>query len=101
MSEPTELDVIVRFYAPEQGGRSVLPSLATGQYRPHLVLDTDREAVFLGVQFMEGADDFTFDVDARAIVRLPYENVDYSGLKPGVTFKIMEGTKRVGQGSVA
>ncbi|MEZ5986120.1 MAG: hypothetical protein R3B94_09230 [Hyphomonas sp.] len=101
MSEPTELDVIVRFYAPEQGGRSVLPNLAAGQYRPHLVLDADRESVFLGVQFIEGADDFTFDVDVQAVVRLLYENVDYSGLKPGATFKIMEGAKSVGQGSVA
>jgi hypothetical protein len=101
LGEPAELDVIVRFHSAEQGGRSVLPNLAAGKYRPHLVLDADHEATYLGVQFVECADDFMFDMDAQAVVRLPYENVDYSGLRPGATFKIMEGTKCIGQGAVA
>lgn len=101
MGEPAELDVIVKFHAAQQGGRSVLPSLTAGNYRPHLVLDADHEATYLGVQFVECADDLMFDMDAQAVVRLLYENVDYSGLKPGAAFRIMEGARRVGQGVVA
>lgn len=100
MGEQAELDIIVRFYPPERGGRNVLPNLAIGTYRPHLVLYTDHEAVYLGVQFVECADELSFDIEVQAVVRLPYRNVDYSGLKPGATFKIMEGVRSVGQGVV-
>lgn len=100
MGEPAELGVIVRFYPPDRGGRSVLPDLVTGKYRPHLVLDADHEAGYLGVNFVACTDDLMFDMDAQAVVRLPYENVDYSGLKPGAAFRIMEGARSVGQGVV-
>ena len=96
----TELDVIVRFFSPQKGGRAVLPNFVDGQYRPHLVLDADDAGTYLGVHFLAGAEGLAFDVDVLATLRLPYENVDYSGLTPGATFQIMEGRNHVGQGSV-
>jgi len=94
------------FLTPEEGGRSApLRRLAGGTYRPHLLLDGvaepgDRD--YLGVAFISGPARLPIlgeSLDAE-FVCLYHPQVDYSALKPGVTFRLVEGTRVVAQGFV-
>lgn len=100
MSDRADIELSIRFLSPDEGGRDVLPDLASGPYRPHLVLDGDPAATYLGVEIVACDDDLSFDVDVHVVASLPYERVDYSGLKPGASFKIREGARTVGEGVV-
>lgn len=94
------LSLTVIFYRPESGGRSVLPVLNDGQYRPHLVMNDDPEETYLGVQFVKANSLACYGMQISVLVRLPYEGVDYSGLEAGSEFQIREGRMCVGEGRV-
>lgn len=100
MTEPAELCLRLRFFTAEQGGRAVLPNLAGGVYRPHLVIEEDPEAQYLGIQVIFALEAIRFGEEVEVIACLPYPKVDYSGLIKGVMFKIMEGARCVGEGCV-
>ena len=76
MTERAGIEALVKFYSPEQGGKTVLPDLSSGGYRPHFVLQDDPAATYLGVELIKCTDDFRHDVEAQVIVRLPYERGD-------------------------
>lgn len=94
------MKLVVKFYAPSENGRLVLPDLNGGHYRPHLVIDDDPSEEYLGVQFMGCDDEIAYGIDIQATVKLLYTKVDYAGLLPGVSFVIKEGGKTVGVGVV-
>ncbi|WP_065383316.1 hypothetical protein [Hyphomonas sp. ND6WE1B] len=100
MTDARVLRLCVQFYPPSQGGRTVLPDLSGGEYRPHLVLNKEVDPDFLGVQFVECADPAEFGIDLRVSVQLLYDGVDYSGLVPDSSFTIREGARAVGEGHV-
>lgn len=81
----------------KSGVRKLPPCLTTGNYRPHLKIDTDDE--YLGVTFKSDID-CRFDEAISANVIPMYEGVDYSKLKPSAKFFVMEGDKIVGSGIV-
>lgn len=94
------MKLVIRLYSPDENGRTILPNLTSGNYRPHLVIDDCPAGDLFGVQFMGCDDVVKFDTDMEIKVKLPYAKVDYSRLKPGVSFTIKEGRHSVGVGSV-
>ncbi|MCA9233106.1 MAG: hypothetical protein KDA57_20840 [Planctomycetales bacterium] len=88
------MEARVRMLGPERGGRSE-PCLFIG-YRPHLSV---QEGEMLGVEFTSVPPNPTPDVQLDVRFRLPYA-VDYSSLAPGAEFKILEGARVVGFGTV-
>ena len=84
----------VTFYSKK---RSTPPNLNNGKYSPHLVIkDSDQ---LLGINFIDG-EDAIFDKEIGANAFPLYETVDYSALKAGTKFLIMEGGNIVGEGIV-
>jgi translation elongation factor EF-Tu-like GTPase len=110
MAEKTIIADVV-FVSSEQGGRKVpVTSLKSGQYRPHLHLETlcedqwkpteiTEQSTLFGVQFLEGPEVAEDSELYRVSLRLPY-NIDYSPLVKGRTFTIREGLQAVGFGIV-
>lgn len=94
------MELVIKFYLPEQGGRDILPDLSSGQYRPHLVIEGGPHDEYLGVQFMGCPESVKFGVDVHATIKLLYDMVDYSGLVQGASFVIKEGRHSVGAGYV-
>ena len=80
-----------------KGVRKLPPCLTTGNYSPHLKIDTDDE--YLGVTFKSDVD-CRFDEAISVNVIPMYEGVDYSKLEVGKKFFVMEGDKIVGSGIV-
>lgn len=76
---------------------STPPNLNNGKYCPHLVIKGSEQ--LLGVNFIDG-EDVIFDKEIGANVLPLYETVDYSTLKVGTEFLIMEGGNIVGEGIV-
>lgn len=95
------MELLIKFDSPEEGGREHFPELQNGLYRPHVVIEGRNHDEYLGVQFIGCSGLQAFGSEILATVRLPYEDVDYSSLKIGVSFAIMEGGKKVGSGHVA
>lgn len=88
----------VRFLATEHGGRKLPVTPRTRTYRPHLRVQPGE---MLGVQFDGGPDEVAPGAEAEVEMALIYQHVDYSSLKSGATFEILEGPKRVvGTGTV-
>ena len=73
------------------------PNLNNGKYSPHIVVKGTEE--HLEVNFIDG-EDVSFDQPIRANVLPVNEDVDYSSLKVGTEFLIMEGSTIVGEGLV-
>ena len=108
------LKVKVKFFSKKEGGRSQLPPdlLSTGVYRPHLVVgsadqkqpfvDAKNRGVgdYLGVAFVTQDEKLLAGKEVVSEVIMPYEDIDYSALCPGVTFTIREGGSIVGNGHV-
>jgi len=93
-----EVRVFVRFLATAEGGREGPVSLESGQYRPHLQVN---EGQYLGVAFTKGPARIEPGAEANASVALVYEpGVNYSALKEGASFKVMEGGTPVAVGEV-
>ena len=77
--------------------RRTPPNLNNGKYCPHLVINGAEQ--LLGVNFIDGEDViFDKEIDANALPL--FETVDYSALKAGTEFLIMEGVNVVGEGIV-
>lgn len=73
------------------------PNLNNGKYCPRLVIKGSEQ--LLGVNFIDG-EDVIFDKQIGANALPLYETVDYSALKAGTEFLIMEGSNIVGEGIV-
>jgi hypothetical protein len=77
--------------------RTIPPVLNNGKYRPHLVVDGNKE--YFGIKFLDG-DDVISGKKIRAIAECFYEGVNYDMLKENVSFNIMEGANKVGDGKI-
>ena len=73
------------------------PNLNNGKYSPQIVIKGTEE--HLEVNFIDG-EDVIFDQPIRANALPVNEDVDYSSLKVGAEFLIMEGSTIVGEGIV-
>lgn len=73
------------------------PNLINGKYSPHIVVKGTEE--HLEINFIDG-EDIIFDQPIRANALPVNEAVDYSSLKVGAEFLIMEGSAIVGEGLV-
>ena len=73
------------------------PNLINGKYSPHIVVKGTEE--HLEVNFIDG-EDIIFDQPIRANALPVNEDVDYSSLKVGAAFLIIEGSTIVGEGIV-
>ena len=101
----TSIEVNVVFLAESEGGRKSLPTLL-GRYRPHIVVfdksaTFGRQDVYLGIEFQNGPENFNTGQQIKATaILLWYPHPAYDLLKPGTTFEVREGPKKVGYGSV-
>jgi hypothetical protein len=89
----------ITFLAPAEGGRTQLPDIFVGAYRPHLVVEPG-DGEYLGVQFISGPASYCGGVPARFTLELMYPQVDYSPLVAGAAFTVREGNKVVARGTV-
>lgn len=77
--------------------RKTPPNLNNGKYCPHLVINGSN--LLLGVNFIDG-EDVILDKEIGTNALPLYETIDYSALKAGTEFLIMEGSNIVGEGIV-
>ncbi len=91
------IEALLLLHLPGEGGRSLLAP-ETGLYRPHLRVGSEGE--YLGVQLIKGPQMIRPGDSARVHFRCVYPGVDYSPLKPGARFEMVEGRQVVGVGSV-
>ncbi|WP_193165848.1 hypothetical protein [Microbulbifer hainanensis] len=94
------MELVVKFNSPVDGGRKNIPDLQCGLYRPHLVVEERPNDEYLGVQFVGCRGPIEFGKEIPVTVNLPYKEIDYSMLQPGVSFLVKEGGKTVGSGRV-
>ena len=89
----------VIFFSDKRKTFPILTSSVEGRmgYRPHLVIKGTAES--LGVEFYRSRLQ-SFDKYGTASIRLLYDGVDYSGLKVGTKFDILEGSNVVGEGEI-
>lgn len=87
------IDVKVKFYS---YARKTFPNL-NDKYRPHIIIDNNGK--YIGIEFTK-SNLKEFDVYDNATIKFLYPGIDYSILKNGVTFKIREGAKDVGEGII-
>ena len=73
------------------------PNLINGKYSPQIVIKGTKES--LEINFIDG-EDVIFNQPIRANALPVNEDVDYSSLKVGTEFLIMEGSAIVGEGLV-
>ena len=73
------------------------PNLNNGKYSPHIVIKGTKES--LEINFIDG-EAVIFNQPIRANALPVNEDVDYSSLKVGTEFLIMEGSAIVGEGLV-
>jgi len=102
----------VTFLSPENGGRARMPGLASGQYMPHLVIqspDIRRAKVidgmcaddYLGVRFLSAPTEIFPELSLDCEMELMYfPRVDYNAVREGSTFTIREGGRVIGFGVV-
>ncbi len=101
----SELKVKVKFFSPQNGGRSELSEnlLSNGVYRPHFVvidINGNSPEDYLGVAFIDQSDILISEKEVLATVVKMYDGVDYSKLTNGVNFTIREGEAIIGSGTV-
>ncbi len=95
IKSPRHRRMLVEIWFLENGYRNAAPFGAV--YRSHLVVkDTDE---YLGVEF-ERFEKPAFGEHIVCDIKFLYEKVDYSRLRQGVSFDIMEGPHVVGEGFV-
>ena len=89
----------VIFFSDKRKSFPILTSSVEGKtgYRPHLVIKGTTE--YLGVEFYCSQLQ-SFDKYGTASIRLLYDGIDYSGLKVGTKFDIIEGSNVVGEGEI-
>lgn len=96
MTSKRILSAEVLFFLPEEGGRQTFPG--TGEeYRPHLSTKPKEK---LGVRFIKVLPDSKLGARTTIEFETIYDGVDYSSLVTGASFKILEGTKVVGMGTI-
>ena len=95
-----KLEIEVEFFSKDRGGRDFLPSFSGSKYRPHLLVEGRPKDEYLGVIFLPQEGKPIFNSAIKATIELVFEKIDYASLKPGVTFSVMEGGKKVGAGKV-
>jgi hypothetical protein len=84
------------FYEKGQHCRKKPPFL-NEKYCPHLVIKGENE--YLGIQFIDG-DELVLGKVGYGTAECAYEDVDYRLLEENVSFFIMEGPNRVGEGKI-
>jgi hypothetical protein len=78
----------------------------TARYRPHVTLNTSLSPYHvpsserLGSQFPRQGKDLQAGVPTLLRFEALYSDVDYSGLRPGARFRILEGPLLVGTGRI-
>ena len=77
--------------------RRTPPNLNNGKYCPYLVIKGSEQ--LLGVNFIDG-EDVIFDQPVRANALPINEDIDYSALRVGTEFLIMDSGNVVGEGLV-
>ena len=84
-------------YSESEGGRPCMP---TGSgYSPYFIVEGESDN--LAVIFTDVPKDAKPDIKYKQIVELRYPNtVNYSALKKGVEFKVIEGQRIIGKGVV-
>jgi hypothetical protein len=105
---------LVTFLSPDNGGRAKMPGLASGQYMPHLVIqspDVRKANVingnvivedYLGVRFLSAPAEMLAEQPLDCEMELTYfPRVDYSAVREGATFTVREGGKVIGFGVVS
>lgn len=98
----------ITFRTQEQAGRTnpFVLSHATARYRPHVTLNLSTSPAHvssmerLGVEFPRQCEDLKAGEPTVLHFQPLYEGIDYSGLKPGARFRILEGPRVVGEGQV-
>ncbi|QDT01200.1 hypothetical protein [Adhaeretor mobilis] len=103
----------VTFLSHDFGGRTRLPDLSSGQYMPHLVIQSPdvRAATvvegnvivddYLGVRFLAGPPEIIRDEAYDCEFELMYHpNVNYDAVQEGATFTVREGGTVIGFGTV-
>jgi hypothetical protein len=85
------------FYTKGQHYRKNPPNLNNGKYRPHLVIQGRNE--YLGIEFIDG-EDVILGKSILAVAECLYEGVNYEPLEPDVSFFIMEGANKAGEGKI-
>jgi hypothetical protein len=99
MKQSSFAEVLIQFLDVSEGGRKWLPQLNTPGYRPHFRVPPSDE--LLGVEFVDGPDEYRATDRVYATVRFVYEpDVSYRALTVGAHFDIVEGSKVVGHGMV-
>lgn len=77
--------------------RKSLPDIMSGNYRAHILIKGDTQ--YLGFYYEQG-EIKNFDEETNCWLIPIYDSVDYSNLKEGASFFIMEGRNKVGEGIV-
>lgn len=77
--------------------RKSLPDLMSGNYRAHILIKGDTQYL---VFYYEQGEIKNFDEETNCSLIPIYDGVDYSKLKEGTSFFIMEGSNIVGEGIV-
>ena len=100
MANPGDLlHILIVFQPSTEGGRTTMPFLKGGGYRPHLIVPPSEE--MLGIEFIDGPEQMIApDQPISAIARLAYQGISYTSLCPGAKFQIREGARTVGHGCV-
>jgi hypothetical protein len=97
MSEYAE--VRIRHFPQQHGGREnpIFPRPRDGArgYMPHFRVSLEGE--YLGVVFVDGPSPIPPGGEGTSTVAFIYE-VDYSCLRPGVRFEVLEGAHPIGEG---
>jgi hypothetical protein len=104
----TIVEAEITFRTQEEVGRKnpLVLNHPTARYRPHVTLNMSRPPEHvpgterLGVEFPQQCPDLKPEVSTMLRFQPLYEGVDYSGLTPGVQFRILEGPLLVGTGVV-
>ena len=91
------MSATVTMRSASDGGRKTAAGL-NGEYHPHLRV-RGHEAL-LGVTFHSDASDLIHPGERTTVVLVPLYEIDYSALRPGVEFDVLEGPQVVGTGTV-
>ena len=84
----------IKFY---KNKRKSLPNLSSGEYRPHIILNIEKD--YLGFSFKHGEVN-SFDEEVNCFLFPLYDEIDYSSIGIGKKFFIVEGSKKVGEGII-
>lgn len=77
--------------------RKSLSDIMSSNYRAHILIKGDTQ--YLGFYYEQG-EIKNFDEETNCFLIPIYDSVDYSNLKEGTSFFIMEGCNKVGEGIV-